>query len=583
MTKTKYLTIILSILLIGQLFAQNQNAVGGKDYNAFTKIPPPYIYTNRSALNKVSADNFEISYSTDFPETHKAPFKKATDILNYLMVAPKKIRIHVIWDDIQDEPEKPAPLAFCTPEGKEVRNFANSDTNYCYILPLAEKIANSDLNGTNKDIEIHVNKNISNWYLGTDGNTPAEKYDFVTVMMHEIIHGLGFYSSLNIPEYSDIGKYGVQFSNGNSYPVIFDSFIKCDIDNTWILDKPNNSFELGGILIDSVSGLSFVGEHARSANKNRDVKLYLPSIWNGGSSVSHLDEDTFPEHNANSLMTPFFAKAEAIHSPGPITLGVLKDMGWNINELLFPEEPYDNQIIPIEGGAFSVKLASTYESQSIWICLYKKGSPDPIKEYMELVTSGYNTFTLAIPNNIEQDKEYKIKIKSATKELLTESTGYFVFSNVNRVTKPVFSPSNGTYGKPLTVTITSADSSKIYYKIGRTKGILPDDPDSTKGTLYDPNNPPVFNDPGVLYIKARAYKNGLAESEVAIASYEILNGITLRQVSEDGNIFGNIKYYHLCKWKTAPNNRTLPLVPAPTWKFKAEQEIVLDSNEKFYL
>lgn len=33
------------------------------------------------------------------------------------------------------------------------------------------------------------------WYLGTDGLVPKNKYDFVTICLHEIIHGLFFFTS----------------------------------------------------------------------------------------------------------------------------------------------------------------------------------------------------------------------------------------------------------------------------------------------------------------------------------------------------------------------------------------------------
>ena len=32
------------------------------------------------------------------------------------------------------------------------------------------------------------------WYFGTDGNTPSRRRDFVSVVLHEIGHGLGFIS-----------------------------------------------------------------------------------------------------------------------------------------------------------------------------------------------------------------------------------------------------------------------------------------------------------------------------------------------------------------------------------------------------
>ena len=59
-------------------------------------------------------------------------------------------------------------------------------------------------------------------------------------------------------------------------------------------------------------------------------KIYTPTPWtNGyGASLNHLDEATYPPGNPNSLMTPMLNTAEAIHVPGPATMGMLADMGW---------------------------------------------------------------------------------------------------------------------------------------------------------------------------------------------------------------------------------------------------------------
>jgi hypothetical protein len=37
----------------------------------------------------------------------------------------------------------------------------------------------------------------------------------------------------------------------------------------------------------------------------------------------------YPQFDPNSLMSPQFAAREAIHDPGPITMGIFKDMGWS--------------------------------------------------------------------------------------------------------------------------------------------------------------------------------------------------------------------------------------------------------------
>jgi hypothetical protein len=53
-----------------------------------------------------------------------------------------------------------------------------------------------------------------------------------------------------------------------------------------------------------------------------------------------LDDATYTYGNENSLMTHAIGKGEAVHNPGPVTLGVLADIGWKIMKLDF-DKPHD--------------------------------------------------------------------------------------------------------------------------------------------------------------------------------------------------------------------------------------------------
>ena len=69
-------------------------------------------------------------------------------------------------------------------------------------------------------VTLHLSVNSSiNWYFGTDGQTPTTKYDLVTVALHEICHGLGFFDS-----FSSDGSNG-SFGLG-VFPLIYDTFIE---------------------------------------------------------------------------------------------------------------------------------------------------------------------------------------------------------------------------------------------------------------------------------------------------------------------------------------------------------------------
>jgi hypothetical protein len=67
--------------------------------------------------------------------------------------------------------------------------------------------------------------------------------------------------------------------------------------------------------------------------------LYAPSVFNSGSSISHLDESSYPAANANALMTPQIGFMEVNYDPGELTMNILSDLGWDmvrINHIPLP-------------------------------------------------------------------------------------------------------------------------------------------------------------------------------------------------------------------------------------------------------
>jgi hypothetical protein len=48
--------------------------------------------------------------------------------------------------------------------------------------------------------------------------------------------------------------------------------------------------------------------------------------------LSHWNEGTYPVGDPNEFMTPFAADGHANHIPGPLTLAVLDEIGWEITD-----------------------------------------------------------------------------------------------------------------------------------------------------------------------------------------------------------------------------------------------------------
>ncbi len=199
-----------------------------------------------------------------------------------------------------------------------------------YPVALAEKIAGQKLNSDESgDIELTINNTIL-WYFGIDGNTPTNRYDLLTVVLHELHHGLGYFGSMEVE--GSVGSY-------NSIPLIYDKFVENQAGNklTDTLKFDNSS----GSLKDAMTGgqLYFNGPVLKSFSNTRS-QLYAPATYDPGSSIAHLDEATTSIEN--SLMTPFIALGEAIHNPGNLTFSILGDLGW-INTRIVHEPPRDTE------------------------------------------------------------------------------------------------------------------------------------------------------------------------------------------------------------------------------------------------
>ena len=138
-------------------------------------------------------------------------------------------------------------------------------------------------------------------------------------MLHELGHGLGFVGFLDVE--NGVGTWG---PNGDA-PGIYDRFT-LDAQGPLVTATSNNTAALATRL--QSGNVHFDGAGADAANNGVDPKLYAPNPWQYGSSYSHLDEATYGAGNPNSLMTPAIGPGESIHDPGPITLGIFDDMGW---------------------------------------------------------------------------------------------------------------------------------------------------------------------------------------------------------------------------------------------------------------
>lgn len=359
----------------------------------FTRILPPEAFLKARQNPKARlapTSQFIVTYSGFTPEA-QAAFQYAVDIWSSLLVSSVPIRIQANWVQ-QDR----GVLGSAGPTTIQVGSDGTQKANGIYAIALAEKIARRQLNNPgDADIEADFNKN-NNWYYGTDGNPPAGQTDLVSVVLHEICHGLGFIGYFGAPENGNTGQY---LSNG--FPGVYDHFIENGQGQRLVSSTtafPDNSTALFRQF--TGNNLFFNGPILKQKTGQR-AKLYAPSTFDRGSSLYHLDENTYPARNPNSLMTPQLANAEAIHAPGPLVLNIMADLEWKTTSVL--HEPLASSE-DVKDLVFSTRVISdtTLTDGSVRL-FYRKGAP----------TATDSTFTAITPARVGTSDEYRYVLPAA--------------------------------------------------------------------------------------------------------------------------------------------------------------------------
>ncbi len=348
-----------------------------------THIPPPEAYQKfrENAAGRTKTATFEVTYVGFTPEA-QAAFQFAVDIWETQISSPVPIRVTAIWQPLD------AGVLGSAIWGTLYTNFSGAQKlNTWYPVALAEKIAGRDLND-NDEIDIVANFSSSaNWYLLTSGTPASGQYDLVTVVLHELGHGLGIVDTYNVGDDGEAldGTVGLQ-----TRPIIFDRFVENATNQSLYIDFTSPSAILKTQL--TSGNLFFNSPGVLAGNGNQRGKIYAPTTFNGGSSIAHLDELTYNGTN-NSLMTTQIGSREVIHSPGPITMGMLADMGWVYTRI---------DHTPLKGsenvnGPYVVNATITSEAGAVTNpkLLYSNGGAD-----IEVVMTGTgnpNEYTASIP------------------------------------------------------------------------------------------------------------------------------------------------------------------------------------------
>lgn len=347
-----YRIVLLTILISGTQFSKAQTncikksrvACYGSDENIFGKVDAPasfYRGTRGLTIN--------VTY-TGITAPAQVAFDYSKQIWESILNGTVPIKINVYFLALGSG----GLLGITFPNGR--KNFTGALVNdVWYPTSLANQLAGTELNVGESDFDMYLNSSV-NWYFGTDGNCPAGKYDFASVALHEMCHGFGLVGLSKI-DTAGVGSFGLltltdfapaftsfPWPELDTLPGIFDHYLMTSngtLISQGVFQNPSDTlatiFKSNQIYWSGVYGFQF--------NNNLEPKIYAPNSFSLGSSVVHLDEATYPNGNANELMTPFATTHSSNHNPGPIALAILKDIGWNVDPNYNNIEEFQNSEI----------------------------------------------------------------------------------------------------------------------------------------------------------------------------------------------------------------------------------------------
>ncbi|WP_243989476.1 tandem-95 repeat protein [Venatorbacter sp. C2-1] len=254
-----------------------------------------------------------------------AVFNRAADILNATFDIAVTVNVNSSFDPLFCDTNS----ATLGSAGAADYEFINDGSEWTvYADALANQLQGSDVTPAATEINAQFNSGIGNpgclqssgWYLGFD-DPAGNGNSLLSVVLHEIMHGMGFLSLLN-PD----GSTGATV-NGN---YVYDPYSKLLYDATQSArvttlnqsQRAAATINNGNLVWDGAQTNAQLGGFSAGVNNSR-MQMYAPTSYTPGSSVSHFDTAATP----NEIMEPQYT--EFLDDAG-LAKYLLADIGWTL-------------------------------------------------------------------------------------------------------------------------------------------------------------------------------------------------------------------------------------------------------------
>ena len=202
------------------------------------------------------------------------------------------------------------------------RDFSNAPlANTWYTAAQANSLAGFDLDPSDDDINMTFNNLIGssgcltslNWWLGINSAAPSGTISFYDTILHELAHGLGFLSLVDPNGQRFLGRNDTFMLN------LFDLSFNNSWSNLSNFQRATSAINTGNLVWSGTQVTQNSDFLASGINSNR-VRLFAPSPFQQGSSVSHWDIALSPDELMEPSATPT--------SDDCATTSAFADMGW---------------------------------------------------------------------------------------------------------------------------------------------------------------------------------------------------------------------------------------------------------------
>lgn len=225
--------------------------------------------------------------------------------------------VKIEWDSL------PAYVA----GGSEPLGFAvDPQTGFQIPIALANARAGVDLDPSKDDIRL-VLSNRENWNYDPGRPAAAGETDLMSFTLHEVGHGIGFYSSSH--KQGGVVVFGGG-SNGEGVPgpTLLDGMLMTSVGTMLVDQHPVANIVTN--LRTTLNGNDVVwAGNARDSSGNRPKMS--SGLFEPHTSLMHLDEDTYAPGNPDAMLTPMIRRGETSRNLGPAILGIMRDLGWTVS------------------------------------------------------------------------------------------------------------------------------------------------------------------------------------------------------------------------------------------------------------